>query len=87
MDAIIKLDEIVEADFVITPEMINIVTDRIELLLVLAKGRGEKLVSISPREMREFFDAPRGMMTQILNDIYANPPARIRAAAGKITRR
>ena len=73
--------DIVEAEYVITPEMISVVVDRIEIMMiqntVIGQPEDRKRVEINPREFAKFFNQPVSLMREILIEIYKNPPDRI----------
>jgi len=64
---------IVSSEWNITPEMIDRVMTYIENKILSATIRKEKRVEVSPRELREHFNTPKGLMTEILKIIEKNP--------------
>jgi len=64
---------VISSEWNITPEMIDRVMTYIENKVLTATIRKDKRVEVSPRELREYFGTPKGLMTEILKIIVNNP--------------
>lgn len=75
MNDLAKCDEVVEAEYVITPRLIKIVSERIEF--IMSQNQTSR-VTVDYREFAEYFECSEQMMKDILRDIYNNPTKKMR---------